>query len=553
MGKGNRSRNNRYDEAYQMTSSGTAVRTGAKKDYTSAIIIGVIALLLLAAILLWAFNSFGITARRTVIVSSENYEVNANMMKYYQYTAYSATYNQYVQLYYYYYYGGDAAAAENAAQQTMSQFTLDSFFSQALTTAKEALVLCEGAKAAGIRLDDKELDAIEENLTEMGDLSEIFGKGISKQDIRDAMTLTLLASKYMEVKQEELADAVTDEEIAAYVEENKSTYYSSGYLAFEVALKASDFGTDTTAFEAAKNEMDIFVMTLNTCESEAEFKSAVINYIADRDFMTAFNKNLGDATMPEQSELDDILKGLKEELIDEYVFDKEVDTLQETGTYESVIKAVREALKTTIATAVAEKSASYAEITDATEEYMKWLLSADTKALDTKIITKTDTSDYSKTVYLMLDPIGLDEDATKEVAHLLVEAASDASEEELAEAKKKAEELLAEFKAGDMTLEAFEILAEANTADSSVTYTFSKGQMVAEFEDWAFDEARKIGDVEIVQTDYGFHIMYFIGDGEVVYKHNARNDISDEKYTEYIENESAKLTVNQKAVDKYGA
>ena len=39
---------------------------------------------------------------------------------------------------------------------------------------------------------------------------------------------------------------------------------------------------------------------------------------------------------------------------------------------------------------------------------------------------------------------------------------------------------------------------------------FAPGQMVAEFNDWSFDEARQTGDHGIVKTSYGYHIMYFV-------------------------------------------
>ena len=35
--------------------------------------------------------------------------------------------------------------------------------------------------------------------------------------------------------------------------------------------------------------------------------------------------------------------------------------------------------------------------------------------------------------------------------------------------------------------------------------------MVAAFNDWCFDSSRQPGDTGIVETDYGYHIMYFVG------------------------------------------
>ncbi len=551
MGKGNRSRNNRYDEAYQMTESGAAVKTSAKKDHTTTIIIAVIAAILLGAILLWAFNGSGIVGRGTVVVSSENYEIDANMMKYFQNRAYRNMFEQYYHLYLYYF-GSDADSAYTAAQNNMANYTLDSFFESALSTAKQVLVLCEDAKANGIELTDKELAAADAEIDSIDSFSGAFGTGVSEKDARKAAHLFALASKYSEIKNEEIEDSVTDEDIKSYIEENKKDFYSATYLVYELVLKASNYTDDEAGFETAKAKADKIVEALTAAKTEAEFKTILVNYIADRDFMTEFNKNLGEATMPEQGVLDAALEKIKDALIKEFVNDEEVGEITEGETYSAIFSTVHKSLKTTVNTAVSNNSAAYTEVDDDTDEYMKWLLADTTEALQTNTIDGSDDTEYSKTVYMMVNPLHLDESATKEVAHLLVEARKEtAKEDEIAEAKKKAEELLAQFKAGEMTHEAFEALAEANTADSGVTYTFAKGEMVEEFENWAFDESRKAGDVDIVQSDYGFHIMYFVGDGDVVYKNTARSAIASEKYTEYIEKESASLTVNQKAVDKY--
>ena len=43
--------------------------------------------------------------------------------------------------------------------------------------------------------------------------------------------------------------------------------------------------------------------------------------------------------------------------------------------------------------------------------------------------------------------------------------------------------------------------------------------MVAEYDKWIFDAARKEGDTDIVKTDYGYHVMYFIG------SHDSYSDV----------------------------
>ena len=61
------------------------------------------------------------------------------------------------------------------------------------------------------------------------------------------------------------------------------------------------------------------------------------------------------------------------------------------------------------------------------------------------------------------------------------------------EARAKADEILAEFNAGDKTAESFGELAKENTGDSNgdeggLYENIMPGQMVTEFNDWCFDE-----------------------------------------------------------------
>ena len=41
--------------------------------------------------------------------------------------------------------------------------------------------------------------------------------------------------------------------------------------------------------------------------------------------------------------------------------------------------------------------------------------------------------------------------------------------------------------------------------------------MVTAFNDWCFDGARQPGDTGIVKTDYGYHIMYYVGQCDHAY------------------------------------
>ncbi len=98
------------------------------------------------------------------------------------------------------------------------------------------------------------------------------------------------------------------------------------------------------------------------------------------------------------------------------------------------------------------------------------------------------------------------------------------SDEEKAKAKAAADEILAAFEAGEKTEEAFAALATEKTTDTGskdsggLYENVYPGQMVTAFNDWCFDASRKTGDTAIVETEYGYHVMYFVGNSGVTYR-----------------------------------
>ena len=127
---------------------------------------------------------------------------------------------------------------------------------------------------------------------------------------------------------------------------------------------------------------------------------------------------------------------------------------------------------------------------------------------------------------------------TASVRHILVkaEAAEDGtySDEAKAKAKARAEEILAEYQAGDKTEESFAALAEKYSEDTGsntnggLYENIRKGQMVAEFNDFCFAPHSK-GDTAIVYGESGsyagYHVMYYVGEGELYSNTIAEQDL----------------------------
>lgn len=97
------------------------------------------------------------------------------------------------------------------------------------------------------------------------------------------------------------------------------------------------------------------------------------------------------------------------------------------------------------------------------------------------------------------------------------------TDEEKAAAKAEAEDLLAQWKAGEATEESFAALANEHSDDGDGTTgglyeNIFPGQMVAAFNDWCFEDGRKPGDTGIVETQYGYHVMYFSEESDTTYR-----------------------------------
>ena len=90
------------------------------------------------------------------------------------------------------------------------------------------------------------------------------------------------------------------------------------------------------------------------------------------------------------------------------------------------------------------------------------------------------------------------------------------SDEDWKTCETEAQAILDQWLAGDKTEESFAALATEKTEDPGSQATGGlyqqvyEGQMVPAFNDWCFDASRQYGDYGLVQTNYGYHVMFFV-------------------------------------------
>lgn len=142
------------------------------------------------------------------------------------------------------------------------------------------------------------------------------------------------------------------------------------------------------------------------------------------------------------------------------------------------------------------------------------------------------------------------------VRHLLVQFQTDSTGAQVEGAREaclsKATSLLEEWKNAEATEESFIELVKAHSEDGNA----STGGMyeaispatnfVEPFLNWCIDENRQVGDVEIVETTYGFHIMYFSSFTEMTYRDQmVTEDLRAETWNNWYAEATGMVTMSE--------
>ncbi len=474
-----------------------------KKEKRNSIIITICVILVAIFIIgILVYNRMvdsGYFLRSQTAAESENYEVDGAMMTYF----FNSNYQSYAQ--YASYLGIDTGSSLKAQTSSIGTGTwFDYFASLTKSYVNEVLALCEAAKANGISLDDSDYDAIDESIASLKEtasaygytinqyLITAFGAGINTKDVKNCLELTALASKYSEGFYASLS--YTDEQLETYYEENKSSFDGVDVIAVTVSssyfTEKDEDGNPIGDTTAASDAAKAQAETIAVAGSMDEFNAAIREYLL----------TYGGAT------------------------EDDVDAMVEQCYSKHVL------------------ASAISDISD-------WAFSASVG--ETQVSGEDGATQFS--VYYLAKTAYRDETPNRNVRHILFSVDTYADDT-------KASEVYAEWESAGFTEDKF---VELNNTYNEDTVSIENGglyeevydgQMMTEFNDWLFDESREVGDHDIVETSYGWHIMYYVGEGsKTAWENTAESALQSNDYSALVEENSTSITFNDEAINEINA
>ncbi len=175
------------------------------------------------------------------------------------------------------------------------------------------------------------------------------------------------------------------------------------------------------------------------------------------------------------------------------------------------------------------KDVFYSENSDT----MNWIYDSKRKSGDTYV----ETTNNSSTVYFVISPAERNTKHSVNVRHILLTAETYSNS---TAAKYKAQELLSEWQR-DKTIKKFEELASKYSEDTETAKTgglysnYRAGDIenAYEFDEWCFATNRQAGDVEIISSEYGAHLMYIESMGLAEWKLTTKEYMLEELTQKY--------------------
>lgn len=518
----------------------------------------ILAVIICVCIAAWKFYD-NYQEKHGPYITVGSHEIQKAEFDYYYYSSlnsFASTYGSYLS-----YFGLDTSKPLDQQMYSETMTWDDYFQQQAVNQLKNVYALTDEANEKGFEYDatsdyDDMVASIESYAEQQGVSADeycqsVFGSDATLEGIKPYVEMSGLASAYYNDVQDNIE--VTDDEINTYYDENKDNYDSVDYRVCKIEAdmpeEETEAETEATTETAAESTSETAVTESQT-ETESETMSAEESEAAAQAEEEAKAAAMADA----KAKADDMLSKITDEASFEKVYgdyatdtsadslntDKKKSSISPTDVANWLFDADRQAGDTTV---IEDTSNNAYYVVYFIDRYLDH-----TKTVDVRhILISSDTTSTDSTDTAETETAAVDETAETETES--AEAQEQAKEDAKAAAKIKAEQILNDWKNGDATEDSFAELANTYSDDTGsntnggLYEAVKEGQMVTNFNDWIFDASRKPGDTGIVESDYGYHIMYFVGDNKEEWYVNIKDTLTSNKLSDYMADLTADIEV----------
>ena len=413
-------------------------------------------------------------------------------------------------------YGTDADGKEMLLSDYLKNETIS-----ALQTYK---ILYAEAVKAGYKLTDDEQKSIDDQVEELRNtaaenkyslnayLKASYGKGINEKFLRKQLEMQNIVSRYQSDTSKKLTDSYSAADIKAVYDKDHSAYNA-------VDARTLSFSVETlTAKDGETSEQLAARQKAAAAKVKKEAEKALSACTSEKAFL-------------EQA--------------------KKKNSSTENYDAESAT-ALNEAAKSTITSYVSEDAA-------------KWAFDSARKAGDVKLFEVGSNGNVSSYVILYINK-GSYAPMASNVRHILISftdnasSSSKATDEQKKAAKASADKIYKEWQSGAKTEDSFAALAKEKSKDTGsaadgglISGITSSANYVESFRNWATDSSRKVGDTGIVESEYGYHIMYYSG-SDYAWKSAIRSAKASEDFEKQLDelegSDEYKLNKKDKNIDK---
>lgn len=413
-------------------------------------------------------------------------------------------------------YGTDADGKE----MLLSDYIKD----ETISALQSYKILYAEALKAGYKLTDDEQKSIDDQVEELRNtaaekkyslnayLKASYGKGINEKFLRKQLEMQTIVTRYQSDTSTNLTNSYSDADIKAVYDADPSAYNA-------VDARTLSFAIETlTAKDGESDEQLATRQKAAAAKVKAEAEAALKACTSEKAFLEQAKKK--------NSSTED--------------YDAESAT------------ALTEAAKSTLTSYVSEDAA-------------KWAFDSARKSGDVKLFEVGSDGNVTSYVILYINK-GSYAPMAANVRHILISftddtsSSSEATDEQKKAAKASAEEIYKQWQSGAKTEDSFAALAKEKSKDTGsaadgglISGITANSNYVESFRNWATDSSRKAGDTGIIESEYGYHIMFYSGK-DYAWKSTIRSTKSSEdfekKLTELEGSDEYKLEKNDKKIDK---